>query len=268
MRARPNRYSAALPQVPIPEWLERVAAGSTTPTSIPLADLLRDSCFYPASGRDSSPVLVANGCVHSFVYVDYGTSREASFPWFSPYEVLFHRDVQRHEVVPAGWSPSMPRQFDNPGLDGRRRLMEAQQQAVPFAHWSVLQRKDGGSESVGPRLFSFLFLGGEAVASYQGLYLRNHITPKVVALIQPGHAFGGNWTNFYDPDAPFWQTVCAGDSFPEYLLIGGYERRVGGYGQRGSDQCPFDDYEHVHTTSTYDDNISRHIDIFRRSHVT
>ncbi len=270
MRARPHPYSKVLPQAPVPEWLERVAASSALPTPIPLADLLRDSCFYPSSGLDSSPVLIANGCMHSFVYIDYGTNREdfmraLSFPGFSPYEVLLHRDLQIHEILPDGWLPSFHRRFDNPGFDGRRRLMEAQQRCVPFGHWSVWRRKEKRGEFVGPRLFSFLFLGGEALAGYEGLYRRNHITPKAIALIQPGHAFGDNWTNFYDPDAPFWQSVCAGGSFPDYLLIGGY-------GKRASEQCPFEGYEHVHTTSTYVGQGHRHlahrtIDIFRRSRV-
>lgn len=265
MRRRPHPYASVLPCVPLPQWLERLVGTESLPPSIPLADVLRESCFYPSSGLDSSPVLLANGCVHSFVYVDYSTSRDdflraLSSPGFSPYEPLLHRDVERHELVPGSWAPESPRWFDNLGFDGRQRLMEAQQRCRPFGHWSIWRRKAKRGEHVGPRLFSFLFLGGEALACYEGLYSRNGMTPKVMAMIQPGHACGDNWTNFYDPNAPLWRAVSAGAALPDYLLIGSYGRRC-------SEACPFDGYALLHTTTTHDREW-RTIDVFTRERVT
>jgi len=265
MRPRLHPYASDLPHVPIPQWLVRLADTGALPPSIPLDDVLHESCFYPSSGLDSSPVLLANGCVHSFVYVDYGTSREdfmraVSFTGFSPYRPVLHRDVQIHEIVPDGWTAQLPRRFDNPGFNGHQRLIDAQQRCRPFGHWSIWERREKRGELIGPRLFSFLFLGGEALESYEGLYRCNGVTPKVMAMIQPGHACGDNWTNFYDPDAPLWQAVSAGATLPDYLL-------VGGYGRRDSEACPFDGYAPVRKTTTYDGQ-PRTIDIFARKRVT
>lgn len=259
--SRPHPHAAVLPHAGIPAWLERLDSAGTLPPLIPLTDVLKDSCFYPSSGLDSSPVLLANGCVHSFIFVDYGTKRDdflraLSWPGFSPYQPVLHRDVQRQEIVPEGWTARLPRWFDNPGFDGRQRLMEAQQSCMPFAHWSIWQRKKNRGEQVGPRLFSLLFLGGEALASYEGLYRRNGVTPKVLAMIQPGHACGDNWTNFYDPRAPLWEAVTAGEALPAFLLIGGY-------GRSGPEECPFGEYEFVKNAKTYDGQV-RTIDVFTR----
>lgn len=261
---RPHPYATTFPHIPIPEWLVRLASATTLPPLIPLKDVLSDSCFYPSSGLDSSPVLLANGCVHSFVYVDYGTSRDdfnrtMLFPGFSPYRPILSRNVERHEIVPDDWIPQPPRRFDNPGFDGRQRLMEAQSRCLPFGHWSIWQRREKRDERVGPRLFSFLFLGGEALSSFQGLYSRNEMTPKILAIIQPGHACGDNWTNFNDPDAPLWEAISHGAELPEFLLIGSYG------GRSISVDCPFAGYTFIKKTWTYEDRTERVIGIYNRN---
>jgi len=261
---RPHPYATVLPHVSIPEWLERYASASRLPPLIPIKDILRESCFYPSSGLDSSPVLLANGCTHSFIYVDYGTSRDdffrtIRFPGFSPYKPILARDVERHEIVPDGWMPQLPQWFDNPGFDGRQRLIEAQSRCRPFGHWSIWQRLEKRDERVGPRLFSFLFLAGEALASYQGLYNRNEITPKILAIIQAGHACGDNWTNFNDPRAPLWDAVSHGTGLPEYLLLGSYG------GTSISEDCPFDGYAFIRKTWTYEDRTKRVIGIYQKN---
>ena len=259
--ARAHPYAATLPHTLIPAWLERLANANSLPTLIPLGDVLQGSCFYPSSGLDSSPVLLANGCVHSFIFVDYSTSRDAfsravSFRGFSPYQMILQRDIARHEIVPADWAAQVPLRFDNPGFDGRQRLLDAQRRCSSFGHWSIWLRREGRGEEAGPRMFSLLFLGGEAVASYQELYGRNKLTPKVMAIIQPGHACGDNWSNFYDPDAPLWEAVSAGDALPDYLL-------VGSYGRRGPEECPFGGYTFVQKAITRDGQL-RTIDIFTK----
>ena len=59
MRPRLHPYASVLPHVPIPQWLERLADRGALPPSIPLEDVLHESCIYPSSGLDSSPVAIA-----------------------------------------------------------------------------------------------------------------------------------------------------------------------------------------------------------------
>ncbi|MBM4259568.1 MAG: hypothetical protein FJ147_27180 [Deltaproteobacteria bacterium] len=262
--ARMHPFAAALPHVAVPEWLRGLADRDDLPIPIPLEHILGESCFYPSSGLDGSPILLANGCVHSFVYADYGTSRDAvlramSSPGFKHYRLLLQRDVARQELVPEHWNPTVSYWFDDPGAQGR--LMTAQQSCEPFGVWSIWRRVDERNEKAGPLLFSFLFLGGEALACYDGLYRRVGVVPKVIALIQPGHAFGGNWTDFTDPVAPFWQAVTEQGAFPDYLLMGSY-------GYRRAERSQFEGYERLRGARTHDGGQDRTVDVFRRTRAT
>jgi hypothetical protein len=250
--------------MPIPDWLKALSDARTLPPLIPIKDILHDSCFYPSSGLDSSPVLIANGCVHSFVYVDYGTSRDdydrtMLFPGFRPYNRILSRNVERDEIVPDGLTVQAPVRFDNPGFDGQQRLMEAQSRCRFFCHWSIWQRRQNRDERDGPLLFSFLFLSEEAVAAYEEIYRRNVFVPKIIAIIQPGHACGDNWTNFNDPDAPLWKTVQKGRCCPEFLLLGSYGARS------ISVDCAFPGYTFVKKTYTYEDRTERVIGIYKKN---
>lgn len=246
-RPMPHPFADILPRRPVPDWLTTVAGGRDLPAPIPLRDVLSESCFYPASGLDSSPVVIANGFLHSFVYVDYGVQqedylRELREIGFRGYRLLLSRDVEREEVVPRNWIPRTPTQFDE--ANGHTRLIKAQKECRPFGHWSVWQRRDRYDDRVGPALFSVFFLGGEGVACFDGLYARNCITPTMCSIIQPGHALGNNWTNFFRPDGPLWTTIKETGQ-PGYLLIGTY-----GYGRGEEPRCPFEGYRFLRRART------------------
>jgi hypothetical protein len=248
-RPLPHPFAKTFPRRPVPGWLSNLAQGSKLPAPIPLKDLLENSCYYPASGLDASPIIILNGFVHSFIFVDYGVKREDYLSelaevGFRGYKLFLSRDIEKDEVVPQHWMPRMPMHLEK--IDGFKRLMEAQSRCVPFGHWSIWQRRENFDDGIGPPLFSLFFLAGEGIASYQGLYERNHVVPKACSIIQPGHSFGNNWTNFFKPDHPFWQTIASGPTNPEYLLVGNY-----GESSQIGEKCPFEGYRFVRRTTTY-----------------
>ena len=272
MRPRQHPYRDVLPHVPLPKWLEELCAGKIQPEKIPLISLLRDSCFYPSSGLDSSPILIANGCVHSYIYVDYGIEKNEFVDalqthGFSPYKLLFSRDYEIEKVVPNGLWPSDDFITDNHDHIQIKNLNAAKNSCKPFAHWSVWQRKEKLVENVGPPLFRLLFLCCDAIAVYKNLYCHNKITPKVIALIQPGHEFGNNYTKFNLSEGPLWKMVSSEGVVPDYILTGRYDK------QR-FETCPFQGYEHVQSDRIQirkkpykNDPNHRTINIFRSSHL-
>ena len=152
--------------------------------------LLDDSCYYPASGLDASPVIILNGFIHSFVCVDYSVKRDDYImvleqSGFKGYNRILSRDIAKDEVLPPQWM--MPLIPPNLHEQVHRILMEARRHCTPFGHWSIWQRHNTCDDRVGPPIFSLFFLAGEGIASFQGLYVWNHIAPKVCALIQPGY---------------------------------------------------------------------------------
>jgi hypothetical protein len=68
---------------------------------------------------------------------------------------------------------------------------------------------------------SIIYISAEAVHCYEQIFLKNKITPKVIAIIQPGHTMGGNWTNFFDIRSEFLKTVSKGP-LPYHMILGRY----------------------------------------------
>lgn len=145
---------------------------------------------------------------------------------FLGYDIAGMRYIARHELAPNRWRPSLPTKADFTAAcpdSIRENLINIK----PFCVWSVLQRREEYPDSHGPSRFSFLYICADGVAAFQALYIANHAFPKAVAIIQPGHGFGGNWTNFGDPDQIFARTVLGNPwGQPELLMLGGCSWRA------------------------------------------
>jgi hypothetical protein len=202
-----------------PKWLSKL----TNVEQFSIHDVLQGSLYYPASGRDGDPVKYLGGFIHSFIYVDYGidydevkASLHGDEHGFSGYSTLSCRDISERELVPSGWTPKSPDVSDG-------NLARARRVKTPFAIWSVFERNSDQDESHGPKRFSILYICGDGVATFQAIYLGNQCRPKVIAIIQPGTGFGGNWTDFREPDKIFGRSVLSNpEGKPEYLLYGGW----------------------------------------------
>jgi hypothetical protein len=199
----------------------------TDPVSIDrltIRDLLKNSIYYPAAGKDGTPVEYLGKHFASFVFADYDFGEEkvldalhSQEDGFRGYRVAAQRRVEKRELVPNGWNPVPPLTHDiNAG--SRQVSMEP-----PFAIWAILERTADYGQDHGPKRFSLLYIGGEGVATYQALYHGNKTTTSVVCVIQPGTGFGKNWTNFEDEGKIFARTVLDNPyGKPEYLLCGGH----------------------------------------------
>ena len=211
-----------IPNFPLqvaPDWLIRMSPDRMNRDPLPLHPLLAGSLYYPSSRFDGTPVAYLCGNYLSFIYVDYGVDRkdllaELEAPGFLGYRVLCHRPVLETELAPGGWSPGV--------TVGPVPAYDWSSIRAPFCEWVVLERDPDRPESHGPDRFSFLHLCADGVAAFDALYIGNKVAPGAVAIIQPGHAFGGNWTNFTDPDGPLAKVVMANPAGqPDLLLCGG-----------------------------------------------
>ena len=102
----------------------------------------------------------------------------------------------------------------------------------PFAKWIVFQRKKPFSKKHGVKRFSLLHICADGVATFKALYYANNLSPLAIAIIQPGHGFGMNWTDFTDQKKIFAKIVLNNPhGKPKYLLYGGI-------GEKGNYQKP------------------------------
>jgi len=214
-----------LPEITVPRWLTDLSSAEVMNGPFPLRELLQDSLYYPSSGFDGDPVRHLAGNILSFIYVDYGHSRDEfvnalKSPGFRGYDLVGTRSVTERELTPNGWRPTPPTRAD--GAPSRYHDWIKN----PFCSWSLFQRIEGVPANHGPSRFSLLYLCADGVAAFQALYVANSAFPKVVAVIQPGHAFGGNWTDYTNPKQIFARSVLGNTGGqPEVLLYGGIGRR-------------------------------------------
>lgn len=211
-----------LPVLAMTAWLSELSAQSMREDPFPLHQLLQDSLYYPSCGFDGDPVKYLGGNILSFIYVDYGRTRDEEeyalgYPGFRGYDLLASRSVTEQELTPNGWHPIPPTYDDGDPLRFRQWVQR------PFCTWSIFQRREDIPPEHGPSRFSLLYLGADGVAAFQALYLANHAAPRAIAIIQPGHAFGGNWTDYTNPNLILHRSVIGNSAGqPEVLLYGGY----------------------------------------------
>jgi hypothetical protein len=194
------------------------------PSHLPLDDALKHALYYPACGSDGRPVQYLGGFIHSFWYVDYlqgadAVDHEFDINGFLGYHIAGRTPLEKHHLAPHGWTPQVPDRY----RDDVRYFMEyIAPNAVPraFATWYILERDNDRDETHGPERISLVYLGADGVAAYQALFWARNSAPEVLAIIRPGHAFGGNYTRFTDENG-FLAWVVMHDPDrpkPEYLM--------------------------------------------------
>ena len=207
------------------ESLTKLSVTDLCHGTFPIRQLLEDSLYYPACDIDGGVVRYCNELfdmfgICSYVYVDYtaGENRlRAHLDEFRGYHLLASRRLSPSDVGANRPFP-MPEGIDSEEYGRYRRDWK------PFACWAVYERDANYGSSHGLERFSLLYLGAEGAAAYAGLYVANGITPKAMAIIQPGTGFGLNWTDFCDWGGPLARTVQMGHSMPELFFYGGWGR--------------------------------------------
>lgn len=183
----------------------------------PVKEVLENSLYYPACEFDGNIVKCFSKEVQSFVYCDYATGEEAllkQINTFKGYSVFASRHINENEITPIGYVSNIPRE-----LITERYNMYKDVQKRPFANWTIYERTDEFDEFHGPKRFSVLYVGGEAVATYQALYWTHKLTSKVLAIIRPGTGYGFNWTDFREQDQALgWVVLNNPNGIPEKIL--------------------------------------------------
>lgn len=223
-------FSNILPDENIPKWLLKIGDDKKLPKKFPIKDILTNSCFYPASEFDASPIIIANDYSHSFIYCDYGISEKDFLEaisvnnncWFEKgvgfygYDLFLQKKIDKNEIIPRKQELEKLKKYD---LENEIKIITDEKKSNSFAYWTIWKKRDW--KIFGAEYFSLLYISSEGTLTYENLYLKHKITPKILSVIQPGYGFGGNWTNFFDTEETFWQVINKG-SLPDILLVGKY----------------------------------------------
>lgn len=207
-------------------YLDKLTVNEIENGSYPLNDILKNSLFYPACDNDGGVVKDCNKNnqalgIDTFIYCDYafGENRfNDAIDSFRGYKVLAVRSLKPNDLTPNGWNPVLP---PNLNIADYTRYRDAYKK--PFAKWVVYERTPEMGPDFGPKRFSLIYIGGEGIATYQAIYWSNNACPKALAIIQPGHAFGLNWTNFTEPNGHLNWIVSNNPNkqWPKQIYFGG-----------------------------------------------
>lgn len=206
-------------RIDFPNVLEELTIEEMQGSGLPLDKILKNSLYYPASGFHGFVIKYCNtkGAywnIENFVYCDYGVDEEQlQDKWdnFRGYTRIFERDVTRQELIPNGWLPQLP-----PNFNLREYPTHLNHPANLFIKWMVYERTPEYGAEHGPKRFGLLYLFGEGVATYQALYWTNKQSAKVVAVFD--HGWGGNYTEFSDSEGPLkWVLIGNLSGVPTYI---------------------------------------------------
>jgi len=206
-------------KIGMPEWL---ASDNFT---FNVDKVLENSLYYPSAHFDGDPVKYFMGNVFSFIYVDYGVSREKFLQeinnqGFRGYHIIHKHSISQNDLVPNGWTVQL--QPDRSEINSNNHFYRNWIKK-PFCEWVIFERDEDRDDSYNPKKFSLIYLCADGAAAYQAMYLSNHIKPKIIAIIQPGHGFGGNYTDFTDRSKIFAKSVFYNKNYlPDYLINGGW----------------------------------------------
>lgn len=184
-------------------YLNNLTVNEIEQGDFPLYEMLATSLFYSACDNDGGVVRDCNMSnmelgVDTFIYCDYSFGEERlneEIDSFHGYKVFATRKLKQSDLTPNGWNPQVP-----PNLSMQQYRIFQNAYSTPFAKWIVYERVPEKEDDFGPKRFSLIYIGGEGIATYQALYWSNNACPKALAIIQPGHGFGLNWTNFTEPN--------------------------------------------------------------------
>jgi hypothetical protein len=209
--------------LPLPDWLGRMTAKNMLDEPFPFRVVLDGALYYPACGNDGRPVQYLGQWFHSFIYVDYGYDREmfidelATKP-FLKYQLLGMRSISVSELTPNGWGQPL---LSDTEAEQATRCADHRTRKH-FCEWVILEREASAPPNFGPKRFSLLYLNADGVAAYEALYVGNALRAGAIAVIQPGHGFGRNWTDFTDPQAVLARVVMGNPAgVPEVFVTGG-----------------------------------------------
>ena len=215
--------------------------------------ILSNSVFYPACGDDGLPVKYFNEHfaeygVNSYVYVDYAMNADRLRDiqnGFRYYHIVEQTDLAEGDLVAPGtdYRKYASVLTDEEIVRQKEVVYGMYRSSIrPFARLIKYERNDDADKVRGPERFTMLYIGAEGVAAYATLYRTRGIAPRAIAIIAPGTGFGGNYTDFYDPDSALLKLVRQGESQPEYILFG-YDKVMG-----------FEEYVRTQRGTVYLDN--------------
>ena len=183
-------------QEAMPAWLVNHNKGDKVDFSALLASRI---VYYPGSALDGSPIHVFNSAhaAHVYFYIDYGFSKEEIERLMSERIPAGYHIYDEPEVTERDLLSHTPQyHLTAEELENVRELYKAAR--VPtqnsFGFLKIYERDDSLGDMHGAERFAVLFLGGDAIASYDAIFGNTNAAP--FACILGNYGFDGSYEFF------------------------------------------------------------------------
>lgn len=201
-----------------PKWLKEYKKGDK-PTFKEIFNAGR-IVYYPGAGYDGQPIKTFNIAhyAHAFFYVDYGISREQILEALTDdhalngYKNIGIIEYQEKDMSPHGWkrhytlTPEEMREMES------LHISSSGSYCLVF----VFEREANLTDEHGCDRFAVITLKGDAIATYDALFVNNNKVPDV--LILQDHGYGCNY-NCFGRGGALNQIADAVKQYPPYMMV-------------------------------------------------
>lgn len=198
----------------LPSWMENFTESSPFPLDIFFKSRV---VLYPGSGTDGHVVELFAGThnAHTFIYTDYFEKQENieeaiddDRRGFHGYTTVVRKQLTIKDLVPNGWTQHLPPVDYSKFVDKTAR----------YGFLEILERNENKDDAHGAKRFAVLFLGADAVATFDALFCQvNKRIPHCV--VAQDHGFGLLYTSF-GREGNLHKLAVEFNIKPQYLLVG------------------------------------------------
>lgn len=201
----------------LPNWLNNFNVGG----KVSMLDFFRSRIVYnPGAGFEGGPIKLFNSAhaAHAFVYVDYFFSEETVDKNLSNNAFLGYHLIHEQRVTKAELSPKSV--VYHLTSEEKKEIKKRYEWAnVPthnaFAILKIYERNQDVDEYHGAWRFAILFLGADAIATYDVLFGNTNCTPFASVIDQYG--FDGSYDSFAR-HSYIAKIARRSERLPKYLL--------------------------------------------------
>ena len=201
----------------MPEWLKNHRKGDRVDFSALLASRI---VYYPGSALEGSPIHVFNSAhaAHVYFYIDYGFTKDEIRRLMSKKIPAGYHIYDEPEVTERDLLPHAPQYHLN--QEEQRYVMEQYQTVhVPtrnsFSFLKIYERDKSLGDEHGAERFAVLFLGGDAIATFDAIFGNTNARP--FACVLGNYGFDGSYEGFCD--GSLLETLAKRiNRLPKYLI--------------------------------------------------
>lgn len=203
----------------IPSWLENHKRGFP----IQAKEILKSRvCFYPGSGFDGTPIELFNkshSC-HVYVYTDYLIPKndiEAALDSdnaFVGYELYDTVKISLNDLIPNGFIPHISKEEFEKCIAGYNEYNV--DVTSGYVLLKIFERRNDFTSYHGAKRFAILYIGGDAIATYDALF--GNKNANVFSLFIKEHGFGCQYEH-YGVNTLLERIAERTNAFPKYIVL-------------------------------------------------